>query len=219
MIVQIYDVIDSADAKELSRLGVNHIGVVVGKGDYVNELSSEKAKRIFESLPIEARKLALTLSDNLSEISELVRGIKLDILHIGASEEQLPFNDVKRIREYFPSLKIMRAIYVADEEDIELAKKYGEIANYLLLDTYRKKDSQFGATGETHDWDISRRIVDSVKIPVILAGGLGPRNVAEAIKKVKPAGVDSKTKTDRADGRGKDINKVKEFIKIAKSFE
>lgn len=71
--------------------------------------------------------------------------------------------------------------------------------------------------GETHDWGLSKKIVESVFIPVILAGGLGPDNVAEAISKVKPFGVDSKTKTDKDDGSGKDIEKVREFVKIVKA--
>jgi phosphoribosylanthranilate isomerase len=53
-------------------------------------------------------------------------------------------------------------------------------------------------------------------VPAILAGGLGPDNVAEAIKAVRPAGVDSKTKTDRPDGAGKDLEKVRQFVAAAK---
>ena len=63
---------------------------------------------------------------------------------------------------------------------------------------------------------MSRRIVETVSIPVILAGGLGPDNVAEAIDIVHPAGVDAKTKTDRNGSHDKDIRKVKEFVHKAK---
>jgi len=218
MIIQIYETTNSTEAKKLAKLGVNHIGILVGKGDYPRQVSFKRAKEIFESLPKGTKKIALTLSNNLSEISDLVREIKPDILHVGATEEQFPFNNIRKIKERFPFLKIMRAIYMVGKEDIKLAKKYEEIVDYLLLDTYREKDSQSGATGETHNWDISCKIVESVKIPVILAGGLGPDNVAEAIKKVKPAGVDSKTKTDRADGRKKDLNEVREFVRIVESL-
>ena len=65
--------------------------------------------------------------------------------------------------------------------------------------------------------ETKQKIVDSVSIPVILAGGIGPDNVAVAIATVGPFGVDSKTKTDLSGGTGKDIEKVKEFIRIAKS--
>ncbi len=158
----------------------------------------------------------MSLSNDLEEISEIIEEINPDILHLGITEEILPLPKVKKLREKYPKLKIMRNIAVINEESINLAKRYEEVVDYLLLDTYK---SQLGATGETHNWDISQKIVEAVKIPVILAGGLGVDNVAEAIRKVKPAGVDSKTKTDKAGSHEKDIDKVKEFVKIAKSFK
>ncbi len=219
MIVQIYEVGNPAEAKKLAELGVNHIGVLVGKGDYPRELDYKKTREIFESLPKTAKMVVLSLSYNLEEISELIKETGPDILHLGTVPERLSPDDVLKLKQQFPELKIMRSIPIIDEKSIELAKQYEEVADYLLLDTYKKEDSQVGAVGETHDWNISQKIVDFVKIPVILAGGLGPDNVAEAIKKVKPAGVDSKTKTDKVGSHEKDINKVKEFVKIAKSFE
>jgi len=216
MIVQIYEVSNLEEAKKLEELGVDYIGAFVGKGKYPRELNFRQAKEIFKSLSKGTKGVALSLSHNLAEISELVENTNPDILHL-VSEAITPSSIIK-IKQRFPNLKIMKTSPVVGEESIRLAKKYEGIADYLLLDTLRKKDSQIGITGETHDWNISRKIVDSVKTPVILAGGLGPDNVEEAIKKVKPAGVDSKTKTDRDDGKGKDLEKVKNFVIKAKSF-
>jgi len=216
MIVQIYEVSNLEEAKKLEELGVDYIGAFVGKGKYPRELNFRQAKEIFKSLSKCTKGVALSLSHNLAEISELVENTNPDILHL-VSEAITP-SDIIKIKQRFPNLKIMKTSPVVGEESIQLAKKYEGIADYLLLDTLRKKDSQIGITGETHDWNISRKIVDSVKTPVILAGGLGPDNVEEAIKKVKPAGVDSKTKTDRDDGKGKDLEKVKKFVIKAKSF-
>ncbi len=70
----------------------------------------------------------------------------------------------------------------------------------LLLDSHRPGDVQIGALGITHSWDLARKIVQSVRVPVIIAGGLGPDNVVDAINAAQPAGVDSKTKTDKDDG-------------------
>ena len=83
-------------------------------------------------------------------------------------------------------------------------------------------DRQIGALGITHDWRISRRIVDLVRTPVILAGGLGPDNVAEAIRAVRPAGVDSKTRTDRPGPHApktgaKDLDRVRRFHEAAQA--
>jgi len=92
-----------------------------------------------------------------------------------------------------------------------------ERADFLLLDSHRASDRQIGALGVTHDWRISRRIVARVRVPVILAGGLGPDNVADAIRAVRPAGVDSKTKTDRDGSHVKDLDCVRRFHAAAKA--
>jgi phosphoribosylanthranilate isomerase len=92
-----------------------------------------------------------------------------------------------------------------------------EVADFLLLDSYRPADEQIGALGVTHDWRISRRIVEISAIPVILAGGLGPDNVADAIRVVRPAGVDSKTRTDRAGSHAKDLERVRRFHEAARA--
>ncbi|HOF50372.1 MAG TPA: phosphoribosylanthranilate isomerase [Candidatus Colwellbacteria bacterium] len=214
MIVQIYEINSPELAKEVSEIGVDHIGVLVGSGKYPREIPIEEAKEIFSAVSGNSRGVALTLSDNLEEIFKIVDELNPDILHVGADEEALPLSKVGLIREGYPALKIMRAVAVSGKESIAIAKSYEKIADYLLLDTYK---SQLGATGQVHDWNISKDIVEAVKIPVILAGGLGPDNVAEAIQKVNPAGVDSKTKTDKAGSDEKDIGKIKEFVAIAKS--
>ena len=120
-------------------------------------------------------------------------------------------------RNKLPTSQIMRSVPVSGEERVSVASDYEGIADFLLLDSYRPADRQIGALGITHDWRISRRIVDLVSIPVILAGGLGPDNVADAIRAVRPAGVDSKTKTDRDGSHAKDIERVRRFHEAARA--
>jgi phosphoribosylanthranilate isomerase len=218
MIIQIYEVNNPLEAQQIAVCGVDHIGVVVGKGDFPREVSIEQAREIFDSLLKDKKRVALSLSNELEYIVKIVRNANPDILHLGAALELLSPHDVQILKDNFPLLKIMRSIPVTGEERIKAAQEYDGIADYLLLDSHNPGDKQIGALGKTHDWTISRKIVASVKTPVILAGGLGPDNVLEAIQTVHPAGVDSKTKTDRSDGDGKDIEKVKEFVRIAKSL-
>ena len=112
----------------------------------------------------------------------------------------------------------MRSIPVVDESSIALARSYEGIADWLLLDSYESGDRQIGALGVTHSWELDRRIIESVRIPAIIAGGLGPENVQEAIRVARPAGVDSKTKTDKSDGsHTKDLQKVSAFVKAART--
>ena len=107
---------------------------------------------------------------------------------------------------------------MSNQESISIAKSYDGIADLLLLDSYTPGDRQIGALGVTHDWALDRAIVEHVNTPVIIAGGLGPDNVCDAIKAIHPAGVDSKTKTDKSDGsHAKDLDKVQRFVSLAKS--
>ena len=114
----------------------------------------------------------------------------------------------------------MRSIPVTGDESVSIARSYDGIADILLLDSHRLGDIQIGALGITHSWEIDKKIIDGVNIPVIITGGLGPDNVYAAIKAVRPAGVDSKTKTDKDDGsHTKDLLKVGQFIVRARSAQ
>jgi phosphoribosylanthranilate isomerase len=219
MIVQIYEITSPEEGKKVAELGIDFIGVVAGEGKYyAGEMSFNKTREIFSVLPKTSKRVVLSLSNDLKELSEVITNTNPDILHMAAMPNSLSLTNAINLKKHFPKIEIMRSIPVIDKSSIELAKQYEGVADYLLLDSYKKEASQFGITGEIHDWNISREIVASVNIPVILAGGLGPNNVAEAIKAVNPAGVDSKTKTDQDNGKGKDLTKVSEFVKIAKSF-
>lgn len=220
MITQIYETQSYDEARKLIEIGVDYIGVLVGiENEYPGELSPEQAIEILRGVTGQAKKVVLSLSKNIDDIAIIVNKINPDILHLAAEPDVLSPIDVQTLKKQFPNLKIMRTIPVGDEGCVELAKQYDGIADYLLLDSRRKNDNRIGATGETHDWNLSKKIVESVSIPVILAGGLGPDNLAEAISKVRPFGVDSKTKTDKIGNRQKDIKKVKEFVRIAKATE
>jgi phosphoribosylanthranilate isomerase len=216
MIVQIYETQHASEARALEAVGVDHIGVLVGQGLYARELQPTQARKIFQGVS-RARRVALSLSDDLEEVIEVVAQTVPDILHLGTVPEALGPEAVVTLKTRFPDLQLMRTIPVIDAQSLLLAQQYDGLVEYLLLDTYQPGDTQVGATGAPHDWDLSRRIVRSVHTPVILAGGLGPQNVAEAIHTVRPAGVDSKTHTDQDGGLGKDIEKVRAFVRIAKS--
>jgi len=160
---------------------------------------------------------ALFLTSDISLIEEWARQLQPAIVHLGAAPELLGPKDAMRLKRKLPGVLLMRSIPVVGEASIEIARNYGGIADFLLLDSHRAADRQIGALGITHNWTISRRIVELVRTPVILAGGLGPDNVADAIRAVRPAGVDSKTKTDRDGSHQKDLDRVRRFQEAAMS--
>jgi phosphoribosylanthranilate isomerase len=212
VIVQIYEVGSAEEGVELARLGVDHIGVLVGTGVFPREVSPLRAREIFEALPPTAKGVALSLSDDPDDIAAVIETARPDIVHMGAALELFPAAQTRKLRARFPGIPVMRSIPVTGTESIAAARQHEGVADWLLLDSHAPGDRQIGALGRTHDWSISRAIVDAVSIPCILAGGLGPANVAAAIAATRPAGVDSKTRTDREDGAGKDVGKVRQFV-------
>ena len=216
MLVQIYEVQTPEEARALAGLGVDHIGVLVGDGAFPRELSITQANAIFAAVPAGRKRVALSLSADPAEVVRVARETRADIIQLQAAIDDFSVEMTRALRRAIPKIPIMRALPVIDEASIEIARSYQGVADFLLLDSYDPMTGQFGALGRAHDWNISRRIVDEIGIPVILAGGLGPENVAEAIAAVRPAGVDSKTKTDWTDGTGKDLPKVRAFVTAAR---
>jgi phosphoribosylanthranilate isomerase len=220
MLVQIYEISTPEEARALGSLGVDHIGVLVGDGSFPREQSVDQARLIFSAIPSSSKGLALLLSADVRLVEQIISELKPAIVHLGASSDLLTASAVQQLKQRCGTLTVMRSIPIVDDESIAIARSYDGVADMLLLDSHRPGDVQIGALGVTHSWEIDRKIVESVRIPVIIAGGLGPDNVVDAITVVRPAGVDSKTKTDKDDGsHTKDLQKVKRFVARAKSLQ
>ena len=123
--------------------------------------------------------------------------------------------EMNKLKSELPNIKLYKVVNVFDESAIEEAKGYEGVADALVLDSAIKETGQRGGTGKTHDWNISREIVESTSLPIILAGGLNPENVAEAISKVRPYAVDVNSGVSNPDGT-KNLEKVKLFVERAK---
>ena len=115
------------------------------------------------------------------------------------------------IRDALPYIRIMKAVHVMDMSAVETAQEVATYADAIILDT--RTPERLGGTGLTHDWSISAQIVQSVEIPVILAGGLTPENVGAAIRQVHPYAVDVHTGVKKNNVR--DALKTKAFIEAA----
>lgn len=217
MKVQIYTLQSVEEALEVVSVGVHNIGITPASIGLPGEISYEVARDICKKVD-DATTVALSVSSNIDEIIEMVMFVNPDILHLCGEPGELNINGVQSLKERLQkldkALPIMQAISVDDMSALDFAKEYEEIADYFILDTSTSAVQGVGASGNVHDWNVSKAIVDSVSIPVVLAGGLSPENVQEAISKVKPWGVDSLTHTNKflKDGSfTKDIKKVREF--------
>ncbi|OOB75026.1 N-(5'-phosphoribosyl)anthranilate isomerase [Clostridium haemolyticum] len=220
MIKQIYSIIKFHEAVETMDAGADNIGLVPmqNAGIPAHRVPLDVVERIFT----EARKRGVTcvsiaLSNIPEEIIEIAKESKPDILHVSGDKYAVTKEFAEEFRRQCPGIKLMQAVSVRGKESIDEAILYSKYVDYIILDTGLAADTGIGASGRTHDWNISEEIVKVVNIPVILAGGLGVDNVEAAIRKVKPYGVDSLTKTSIMGGNGhmrKDIAKVKEFCEI-----
>lgn len=219
MLTQIYEISTPDEGRSISEIGIDHIGVLVGNGEFPRELPLQVASRVAGAILPPSKLSLLFLTADLTLITQWGRQLNPAIVHLGGAPELLSSDDAAMLKSRLPGPLIMRSIPIVGETSIELARSYEGIADFLLLDSHRPSDRQIGALGVTHDWGISRRIVELVRIPVILAGGLGPDNVAEAIHAVGPAGVDSKTKTDKDGSHAKDLERVRRFYEAARSVQ
>jgi phosphoribosylanthranilate isomerase len=221
MIVQIYTVQSPEEGIALAELGVDHIGITPSDHGLPGELSNEFAAEIFSAIGNKAVKVALTVDSDLDKIVEMVRTVKPDILHLCGDLKLVTPAKVVELRGLLPGMKIMQAIPVMDESALQIARDFEAVSDYFILDSYSPQIGGIGAAGFTHDWSISHAIVEQSNIPVILAGGLSPENVADAIQQVRPWGVDSLTKTNEPLGGGKfrkDLERVKMFVENAKGI-
>jgi phosphoribosylanthranilate isomerase len=116
--------------------------------------------------------------------------------------DELPDGAHAHIRQALPDVSLVQVIHVVDEASVLEAVSVAPHVDALLLDSGNPslRVKELGGTGRTHDWDLSAQIVAMVGVPVFLAGGLNPGNVAEAIARVRPFGVDLCSGV-RTDGR------------------
>ncbi len=219
MIIQIYAFTKLEEAVAAVNMGVDNVGFVAGLYDMVyGELSFADARAMADAIPAGGTSTAITMSDDVDEILRMADAVQPDILHISSELEQVGLDKMAEIRKRLaPQIQLMKAIPVEDMGSVDISVAYAAVSDVLLLDTSRKGFPGVGATGFTHDWNVSKAIVEAVEISVILAGGLNAENVGSAIEKVRPWGVDSNTSTNKEGSRvEKDLERIAEFVRAVK---
>lgn len=221
MIKQIYSLIQYDEAVKTMAAGADNIGLVPMQhgGVPAHRVPLDRVHKIFD----EAKRrgvtsVAIMLTNDPQEMIDIAEKVQPDILHIAGDGYAADAEFAKRLKAVAPHTELMQAVLVDNESAIDRVKHFEDFVDYILLDSGLAHDTGIGASGETHDWNIDAKIVQEVKVPVIEAGGLGPDNVAAAIEKIRPYGVDSLTKTSikyEGGNMEKDIDKVKAFCQNA----
>jgi phosphoribosylanthranilate isomerase len=218
VLTQIYGVTTAADASMVDALGADHIGVVIDEGIETWDSVEDAAALNIASEVVKAKLVTLSLSTEPGRVRRTVEILQPAILHLARAIDAMTPNDVAGLRAELPELELMLTVPVRGPEAIAVARRFAPVSDYLLLDTAHPVTGVVGATGLVHDWGLSASVVQAVELPVILAGGLGPANVLDAIDRVRPAGVDSETQTSLPDDhRRKDPAKVARFVELVRS--
>jgi phosphoribosylanthranilate isomerase len=198
----------AGDAVEALKLGADLVGVIVEVPVKTpRKVSLERAKEIFSAVP-KGKRVMVLMPSSVDEVLEFYHEAKPDYVQLHGGESQ------DFIKELQGSLrcKIIKTIHVSGKRSIKEAETCAPHCDILLLDTPSKT---MGGSGMRHDWVISKKIVLSAGAPVILAGGLSPKNVAQAVRMVGPYGVDVSSGVETRPGK-KDYLRVKNFIEAAK---
>jgi len=159
----------------ISGLGIDQVGVLVGDGRVCpRELSAQMAAPVLAAIRAPAKPVVLVLSADIDLIETIARHLKPAILHLGASTESIQPQHLIDLRRALPNMLLMRSVPVTGPDSVAVATSCDGLVDFLLLDSHREGDVQIGALGVTHDWSISRRVVDRFELPSFWPAGLVP---------------------------------------------
>ena len=238
MIVQIYEIQSPEEAQLVIGLGVDHVGSVLLSPEHLQDPSVKDTVAVVQAAGHKSS--LIPLFHNPEYIAQAIRYYRPDIIHFC---ETLPVNGnihpeasaalerQKGIRLRFPDIQIMRSIPIAQAghgakiPSLALAALFEPFSDWFLTDTLllpgpetsaedQPVNGFVGITGQTCDWSVARELVQTSRIPVILAGGISPANARLGIEHVAPAGVDSCTCTNALDAGGKPIRFKKDPEKV-----
>lgn len=187
--VKVCCIADEAELELAVRAGADAVGLVGPMPSGPGPISLERIRILARRAPPAVATFLLSAETEAEGLASAARSTAVSTLqivdHVGANEH-------RALRALLPGVKLVQVIHVEDARAIPLARELAGEVDGLLLDSGRPGAAvkELGGTGRTHDWAIARAIVEAVTVPVFLAGGLRPENVGDAIRTVRPYGVD-----------------------------
>lgn len=210
--VKVCGMTNCADALAAIKCGADAIGFLVNNGPGPSErfITASTARDIIATLPPLCTTVLVTTETNPTIIEELARATRVTTVQCHA---EVSPDDVRTIRAALPYLSIIKSVHVSGDAAHVRAymQPFDHIVDAFVLDTAKPEQGLVGGTGETHDWTVSAEIVRTSAKPIILAGGLTPHNVRDAITTVQPYAVDANSGVSRSRTE-KDPEKMRAFI-------
>lgn len=177
------------EAAAAVQFGASALGLVSAMPSGPGPISEELIAEIIATVPPHIATFLLTSRQDADSIIEQQRRTKANTLQL---VDSVSVDVYKTLRKELPCVSIVQVIHVIDGSSVDEAVSVSPHVDYILLDSGNPNLAvkELGGTGRRHDWSLSRRIVESVTVPVFLAGGLKEENVREAIETVRPYGLD-----------------------------
>ena len=194
--------------------GADALGLVSHMPSGPGVISEELIKEIVVHIPPPIGSFLLTSEINAPSIIAQHQNVQTNTIQL---VDAIPLEQYALLRRGLPTVKLVQVIHVIDEKSVEEAMEIAPHVDALLLDSGNPNAAVkiLGGTGKTHNWAVSRKIVESVSIPVFLAGGLNANNVQQALDEVNPYGLDLCSSV-RTDGN-LDADKLEKFFSAAMS--
>ena len=200
--VKICGITDYEDASIAVELGAAALGFIFAHSP--RQVTPQKARDIISAIPPFAKTVGIFVNQDPIEINKIMRFCGLDLVQLHGDESP-DFCD-----ELMPHT--IKALRIKDKASLRTARAYRDKVRALLLDTYSKDKA--GGTGETFDWQLAIKI-KKLGVPIILAGGLGPSNINDAISIVRPYAVDVNSGVEERPGK-KSHSLIKDLMEKVK---
>lgn len=187
--VKICCIRDIEEAHTAIRFGASAVGLVSKMPSGPGVIEEEMIAEIAASVPPGVATFLLTSRQDAPSIIAQQRRTGVNTIQL---VDSVSIETYEELRRSLPGVGIVQVIHILGNESVQEAKTVAPFVNAVLLDSGNPMLAikELGGTGRTHDWNISRRIREEISVPVFLAGGLKSENVADAIKQVRPYGLD-----------------------------
>jgi phosphoribosylanthranilate isomerase len=201
--VQVAGIESEEEAQMLVDCGVDYLALPLGVPVHKEDLSDTDAARIIRGIRSPTHAVLITYLQRASEVIKLSRALGVSIVQLHGDIEP---GELIVLKSLDPSMRIIKSIAVGGDDRLDFRREINAFVDHVdafIVDTFDKSTGARGATGKTHDWLMSGRIVRFSSRPVILAGGLSADNVRRAIYEVRPDAVDVHTGVENARGQKK----------------
>ena len=209
-LIQVAGVIDQAEADMIVGEGADWLGFALRLPSGNEDLSEQEAAAIIKSIQPEHEGVVITYLTDADEIKAFCAEMGVGAVQLHGDVPPAELRKLRAIAELY----VLKSLVVKADNIDELARTVQDAAEWVdmfITDSFDPATGAKGATGLVHDWGVSAELVRISPRPLMLAGGLNPRNVAAAIEAVRPAAVDAHTGLEDATGR-KDRLKVRAFV-------